>query len=327
MKSTIVGILATAGLIVAGSGMATDMPLLAKKNACVACHAIDKKLVGPAWMDVSMKYKSATKYTYKDKEYPLEEGLIIKVSKGGSGNWGSMTMPANAPAVKDADIRELVRFILSLANPGGVTATVASSPAADEAAAAKEAAARKAAADEAAARKAAAKEAAAREAAAREAAAREEATARKAAAKEVAAREAAKEAAAREEATARKAAAKEAAAREAAAKPAVVATPAAVAAAKPGAGSTDAFPADMRALAAKSKCLACHAIDKKLVGPAWTAVAKKYKGDAGAEARLVAAVSEGGSGNWGNMRMPPSAPAVKADDIRTLVKFILSLDK
>ena len=71
-----------------------------------------------------MKYKSATKYTYKDKEYPLEEGLIMKVSKGGSGNWGSMTMPANAPAVKDADIRELVRFILSLANPGGVTATV-----------------------------------------------------------------------------------------------------------------------------------------------------------------------------------------------------------
>ena len=316
MKSIIVGILATAGLMVAGSAMAADMPLLAKENACVACHAIDKKSVGPAWMDVSMKYKSAAKYTYKGKEYPLEEGLIMKVSKGGSGVWGTTPEPVNAPAVKDADIKELVRFILRLANPGGVTATVAS-PAADKAAAAKEAASRKAAAEEAAARKAAAKKVAAEEDAARKAAAKEEAAARKAAAKEAAVKEAAT----------REAAAREAAAKEAAAKPAVVATPAVTQAVKPGTGSTGAFPTDMRALATKSKCLACHAMDKQIVGPSWTDIAKKYKGDAGAEARLVAAVSGGSSGNWGNVRMPPSAPAVKADDIRTLVKFILSLDK
>lgn len=98
-----------------GSGMATDMPPLAKKNNCVACHAVDKKVVGPAWMDVSKKYKNATKYTYRDKEYPLFEGLVMKVSRGGSGNWGTIPMPANAPAVKDADIRELVKFELSLA--------------------------------------------------------------------------------------------------------------------------------------------------------------------------------------------------------------------
>jgi cytochrome c len=104
-----------AALVTASSAMATDMPALAKKNNCVACHAIDKKVVGPAWMDVSRKYKGATTYNYKGKEYPLFEGLVLKVSKGGSGNWGSMPMPANAPAVHDADIRELVKFILGLA--------------------------------------------------------------------------------------------------------------------------------------------------------------------------------------------------------------------
>lgn len=115
MKSILVSMITTAGLMVAGSALATDMPPLAKKNNCVACHAIDHKVVGPAWMDVSKKYKNATTYTYKGKEYPLLEGLIMKVSHGGSGNWGSVPMPANAPAVKDADIRELVKFELSLA--------------------------------------------------------------------------------------------------------------------------------------------------------------------------------------------------------------------
>jgi cytochrome c551/c552 len=104
-----------AGMAIANNAMATDMPALAKKNNCVACHSVDKKIVGPAWMDVSKKYKDATTYTYKGKEYPLFEGLVMKVSKGGSGNWGSVPMPANAPAVKDADIRELVKFELSLA--------------------------------------------------------------------------------------------------------------------------------------------------------------------------------------------------------------------
>ena len=49
--------IALAGLMVAGSEMAADMPELAKKNGCVACHAIDRKVMGPAWMEVSKKYK------------------------------------------------------------------------------------------------------------------------------------------------------------------------------------------------------------------------------------------------------------------------------
>ncbi len=115
MKSILVGILATAGLTVANSALATEMPLLARQSNCSACHSIDKKMVGPAWMDVSIRYKNATSYTYNGKEYPLLEGLIMKVSKGGSGNWGSMPMPANAPAIKEADIKALVIFVLGLA--------------------------------------------------------------------------------------------------------------------------------------------------------------------------------------------------------------------
>ena len=115
MKTNIVGIFAVASLMIAGSAAAVDMPLLAKKHSCVACHTIDKKRVGPAWMDVSMKYKGETKYTYNGKEYGLEEGLIMKVSKGGSGVWGTMPMPANVPAVKAEEVKELVKFILGLA--------------------------------------------------------------------------------------------------------------------------------------------------------------------------------------------------------------------
>lgn len=128
MKSFIISMAAAAGLMVAGSVLAVDMPEAAKKNGCTACHAIDKKVVGPAWMDVSKKYKGATTYKYSPngsdaadaKEYPLEEGLVMKVSKGGKGNWTSVTggvpMIANDPTgAKKAQIEELVKFILGLA--------------------------------------------------------------------------------------------------------------------------------------------------------------------------------------------------------------------
>ena len=97
------------------SASATDMPPLAKQYGCIACHAIDKKVVGPAWMDVSKKYKGLTQYTYRYREYPLEAGLMLKVSMGGNGSWGSVPMIANDPGgVHQADIGELVKFILAL---------------------------------------------------------------------------------------------------------------------------------------------------------------------------------------------------------------------
>jgi cytochrome c len=116
MKSIIVGMIAAAGLVVAGGALATEMPPLAKKNGCTACHAIDHKVVGPAWMDVSKKYKGATKYTFQGKEYSLVEGLMKKVSQGGSGNWGAVPMIANDPkGMKQDEIKQLVEFELSLA--------------------------------------------------------------------------------------------------------------------------------------------------------------------------------------------------------------------
>ncbi len=86
-----------------------------------------------------------------------------------------------------------------------------------------------------------------------------------------------------------------------------------------------ALAADESALAGKSGCLACHAVDKKIVGPAYKDVAKKYAGDKGAEAKLVEKVKKGGQGVWGDIPMPPNSPMVKDADIKKLVDWILSL--
>jgi cytochrome c len=81
------------------------------------------------------------------------------------------------------------------------------------------------------------------------------------------------------------------------------------------------------ALAKKSGCLACHSVEKKIVGPAWKDVGAKYKGDAGAKARLVEKVKKGGKGVWGNAPMPPYSPRVSDENIAKLVDFVLSLGK
>jgi cytochrome c len=77
-------------------------------------------------------------------------------------------------------------------------------------------------------------------------------------------------------------------------------------------------------LAKKHACTACHAIDKKLVGPGYKEVANKYRGDAKAEAMLVEKVKKGGVGVWGQVPMPPNS-AVPDADVKTLVKWVLSL--
>jgi cytochrome c len=76
------------------------------------------------------------------------------------------------------------------------------------------------------------------------------------------------------------------------------------------------------ALAKKHNCLACHQVDKKVVGPSYKDVAKKYKGQAGAAAMLAAKVKKGGQGVWGPIPMPPNA-AVPDADIEKLVAWIL----
>lgn len=77
-------------------------------------------------------------------------------------------------------------------------------------------------------------------------------------------------------------------------------------------------------LAKTNNCTACHKVDVKLVGPGYKEVAAKYKGDKKAEALLIAKVKAGGSGVWGPVPMPPNT-AVKDEDIKTLVKWILAL--
>jgi cytochrome c5 len=118
-----------------------------------------------------------------------------------------------------------------------------------------------------------------------------------------------------------------------AAAPAAVASAAAATAASsqsaPAAPAKAGAPLDMasgQAMMQKDGCAACHAIDKKIVGPAYQDVAAKYKGDAGALARLTQKVKAGGTGVWGTVPMPPNS-WVSDGDITALVTWILSLKK
>ena len=77
---------------------------LAKSKNCMACHAIDKKLVGPAYKDVAKKYAGQ-----KD----AEATLVTHVIKGSKGVWGPVPMPANAN-VNEAEAKQLVAWVLSL---------------------------------------------------------------------------------------------------------------------------------------------------------------------------------------------------------------------
>lgn len=101
MKAILVAAAAVAAL---ASNAALANEQLAKEKNCLACHAVDQKLVGPAYKDVAAKYKG-------DKS--AEGKLVTKVMKGGSGVWGQIPMPAN-PQVNEAEAKKLVQWILSL---------------------------------------------------------------------------------------------------------------------------------------------------------------------------------------------------------------------
>ena len=77
------------------------------------------------------------------------------------------------------------------------------------------------------------------------------------------------------------------------------------------------------ALAQKNACMACHAVDKKLFGPSYQDVAKKYAGQADAVPKLAENVRKGGSGKWGPVPMPAQA-SLSEDDAKTLATWILS---
>lgn len=77
---------------------------LAQKKNCMACHAVDKKVLGPAFKEVGAKYAG---------QGGAADKLAAKVMKGGTGVWGNIPMPAN-PQVTDAEAKQLVDWILTL---------------------------------------------------------------------------------------------------------------------------------------------------------------------------------------------------------------------
>lgn len=87
------------------------------------------------------------------------------------------------------------------------------------------------------------------------------------------------------------------------------------------AAATPAFAS--KDLAQKNACLACHGIDRKLVGPAFQDVAKKYSGQQDAAATLVKSIKAGGSGKWGPVPMPPQA-ALSDADAQALAAWVLA---
>ena len=96
-------LLALAALAVVAAPALADQALATAKN-CMACHAIDKKLVGPAYKDVAAKYA-------KDKD--AAKKLAEKIIKGGSGVWGPVPMPANAQ-VTPAEAETLAKWVLTV---------------------------------------------------------------------------------------------------------------------------------------------------------------------------------------------------------------------
>jgi cytochrome c len=86
---------------VAASAQAVDPVKLAQQKACLACHTVDKKMVGPSYKEVAAKYAG--------KKDAVNQ-LVTKVMKGGSGVWGTMPMPPQA--VSEAEARVLVEWVL-----------------------------------------------------------------------------------------------------------------------------------------------------------------------------------------------------------------------
>ncbi|MDL5033877.1 c-type cytochrome [Pelomonas sp. APW6] len=100
MKSTLIAVAALAAVFAAPAFANQE---LAQKKNCMTCHALDKKLVGPAYKDVAAKYA-------KDKD--AVKKLSEKIIKGGSGVWGPVPMPANA--VTPAEAETLAKWVLTV---------------------------------------------------------------------------------------------------------------------------------------------------------------------------------------------------------------------
>ncbi len=97
-------ITAAATALLAMSGVASADQALAQKNACMSCHGVDKKIVGPAFKEIAAKYKG---------DASAQAKLVEKVKTGGKGVWGQVPMPPS-PQVKPEDANKIVAWVLSL---------------------------------------------------------------------------------------------------------------------------------------------------------------------------------------------------------------------
>ena len=270
---------------------------LAKISGCLACHLPDEKVVGPAWRDVSDRYKN---------DPDAQAILVEKVKNGGKGAWGQLPMPPYSPRVTDADISMLVSSILQLKGGSGILrlSVNASEPlelnlkqgksvqlyfssrvdpinthtldiivsagivdvtieSVDELGTVNSAGELMGISDTGMINNL----------------------------------------------------------------PTGLLYNVYVTAQTDAQFSISASVSveglDFLGLAEQSGCLACHSVDKKVVGPAWRDVSMKYINDPTAEARLTAKVKSGGKGIWGQTPMPPYSPRVSDEDITFLVKNIL----
>ena len=101
MKFTLLALLVAATTSLTALPTLADPALAASKN-CMACHAMERKLVGPSYKDVAKKYAGQ-----KD----AADKLAAKIMKGGAGVWGAVPMPAN-PQVNEADAKKLAAWVL-----------------------------------------------------------------------------------------------------------------------------------------------------------------------------------------------------------------------
>src|SRR5688572_28539602 len=106
MNTRVILLVAAAAVTLAPAARAADAAAeaLAKNSGCLACHTVDKKLIGPSYKDIAAKYRG---------NKAAEADLVSKVKAGSKGVWGDIPMTANAH-VKDEDIKAVVQWILSI---------------------------------------------------------------------------------------------------------------------------------------------------------------------------------------------------------------------
>ena len=105
MKSIMVSMVAAASIIFAGASMAADMPAAAKTK-CGGCHALDKKVMGPSYMEIAIKYKGDNDAASK---------ISANIAKGGKFGWGAkMPMPPKGMNANEAEIKSMAEYIAGL---------------------------------------------------------------------------------------------------------------------------------------------------------------------------------------------------------------------